>query len=361
MRYNHPNMQPRVSVFLSKLQELGARLPILTQWLKGPGHWIGLDVGSHSVKGVLVHSSPEGLRLAQAAAAAVALNADSDQQVRAIQQVLESLNSPNSPILTAVAGPEVVLRPITLPRMTPQEVKNALHFEAEKYIPFKIEETLLDFSIRGDRPGGRMELFLAAARKEWVKAHLALLSKAGVTPAVVDLESVALANAWEASRPPGRPQVVGIVHIGARSTILNFLSGSELEFSREIPLGGWAFTQAVADRLQVDLAQAEGIKCEPNARLPQVREALQTPWEEWHTQFRASRDFYENQFGHALERLLMSGGSTRLAGFQESVQEATGLPVEVWNPIQGLSVQGDFKPFDEGTLAVAIGLAIRGR
>ncbi len=318
--------------------------------------------------------------------------ADRAQRVRQIRSLLKALDSHGTAIVTAVGGPGTVVRSVPMPKMSAQELKTALSFEAEKHIPFKLDEVFLDAPILSDLPNNRQEILLVAARKDLVNAHLELLTSAEAAAQVVDLEPVALANAWEVSRPEmgshdseitsgaasdsrshdseitsgaasdSRSQAVGLVHIGGRGTILNFFSGIRLKFTREIPYGGESFTQALAEALKMDVSEAEKLKCEPGERTQEVRSAIQPSMEKWLTQCRASFDFYENQFGSRVERLVLSGGSAGLSGFQEWIQETAGLPTEIWNPTAGLKSDPHCPPVgSEGvTLGVALGCALRG-
>ena len=328
-----------------KLESLARRFPALEKLLKGSGTFIGLDVGSSSVKGVLLSRRPEGFALTKSSTVSLPSSADQEAKSRVMKEVLGVLDSGKVPVATAVSGAGSVLRSVLLPKMTPQELKTALSFEAEKHIPFKLEEAFLDSCIMGDRPGGRMEIFLAAARRELVNAHLELLGAAGVVPRIIDVEAAALANAWEVSHPTEIvSQSVALLHMGARGTILNFYSGSILQFTREIPYGG------------------EFLKWGPEDRAGDAQSALQPRLEEWLAQCRSSFDFYENQFGHGVERLFLSGGAAGLTGLAPWLKEATGLPTDFWDPLAGLVVSSDHTPQEKPglSLGVAVGLAVRG-
>ncbi len=296
---------------------------------------MGLDVGSHSIKCAKVRKESGGVyTLMSSSVEEVGPQKDPIQRGQAVQRALKAVAAEKSPIIAAVGGPGTVLRSVVVPKMTPQELKTALTFEAEKYIPFKLDEVFIDSAILGDQPGGRMEITLGAARKELVQGLLEMLTSAGTAPAAVDLESVALADAWEISRPASGAEPVGLVHIGIRGTILSFFKETRLQFTREIPLGG--------DSLSKE--GTEGSK------------------EQWHSQCRASFDFYENQFGQRVARLYLSGGFSGLQGLREWIQEATGLPTELWNPLSGLktSLSADQVQAIGPSLAVAVGLGARG-
>ena len=284
-----------------------------------------------------------------------------DERAEAVHQALRVLDARSARILTAVGGPSAVVRSVLFPKMSHQELTLSLAFEAEKYIPFKLEEVELDFSIRGDRPGGQMEVLLAAAPKKLVASHLDFLRKAELKIYAVDLEALALSNAWKVSRVAGESAHTLLVYVGARGSILNFFRDSELQFTREISIGGEAFTQALARGLQLDRVQAERLKCQPENRESEVRSVLEPEWENWLSQCRASFDFYENQFGHGVESVLLGGGCARLVGFRQWLHEATGLATAEWNPMAKFSVPSD-SPRSEpvgAVLGVAVGLAVR--
>ena len=346
--------------FVEQLKTLRTRLPI-------PGVFhhsaaaVGLDVGSTSIKGVLIKPAPDKPQLIRLSVEPIPPGADAPARAEAARKLVQTLSGSDARIVTALSGPGVVLRSILLPKMTPQELKGALSFEVEKHIPFKPEETSLDYVVLGDRSGGRMEILLAAAKTELVNAHIDLLKSAGVVAHILDLEALALANAWQRSSPPELSGVSALLHIGARGTLLNFFLGSQLQFSREIGVGGEAFTKAVAEGLHLDASEAEALKCSPGGRLDEVTAALQPAWQEWLSQCRISFDFYEDQFSQKVERLELSGGSARLANLKGWIQDSLGLPTEEWDPAAGLSVEVDSREMEKfrGNLGVAIGLAVR--
>ena len=280
----------------------------------------------------------------------IPLGADKEQRSSKVRKVLERLNHHDLPVVASVGGAGTVLRRVSLPKMTPQELQVAFGYEAERYIPFKMEEVFFDFAILGERPGGQMDVLLAAARRELVSDLLGLLSVCDVTPLAVDLEMVALTNAWEgASSQPVESGVTALLHLDSQGTVLDFIRDSQLEFAREINVGGSAFTEAVAAGLHLEIPEAEQLKCRPEGREEEVRVAMQPAWEEWLSQCRVSFDFYEHQFGQRVERLILSGEAARMPQFKDWVEETSGLPATLWEPMG-----------KEPSFAIAVGLALRG-
>ena len=293
---------------------------------RGPSRCIGLDAGTSTVRGVQLHRTGGQVEILQAETEDLSPGLDAVQRAEAVQRLAQKLGCPEVPLVAAVGGPGTVLRRVSFPKMTSSELKAALTFEAEKHIPFKLDEVFFDFSIQGDRGSGQMDVILAAARRELVQELVELLAPCGA-PLAVDLEMAALANAWEAVPAAGGEGVTGLIHIGDRGTVLDFIRGSQLEFAREITL----------------------------------RPVLQPSWEEWLSQCRSSFEFYEDQFGRRVEQLVLSGGGACMAGFREWVQETSGLPVQAWDPLAGVPGSEQAGTAEaRGALAVAVGSALRG-
>ncbi|MBI4228019.1 MAG: type IV pilus assembly protein PilM [Candidatus Omnitrophica bacterium] len=346
---------------LEQLERLRTRWPKVAAMVRPTPTCLGLDLGSQPAAGVVLQKTGDTVTLVRTASLPIPPGADTAARVQQIRQLLNMLEGTTKPpVVAAVGGPGTVLRHVLLPKMTAQELTTALAFEAEKHIPFKLDEAVMDSVILGDRSDGRMEILLAAARKELVETTLALLTAAGVAPKALDLDTVALANAWELSPQGPATDTVGVLHIGARGTIVMVFTGTQLQFTREIPLAGDTFTQAVATALSVEAAGAEALIAQPGERGAEVQAALQPSWDDWLGQCRGSFDFYENQVGRGVGRVVLSGASARMAGLAARVRETGGWPTDVWNPLAGVQTATPIAEGDAVTLGIAIGLARRG-
>jgi len=325
----------------------------IRRWHRSAG--IGLDVGSFSVRAVRLEQAGETLRLTHRVATPLAQRSDRAAQVEAIRKALQSIPLKDASLVSALSGPGTVVRLIVLPRMTGEELKQAIVYEAEKYIPFKVEEAYLDSAVVANRPDGQMDVVIAAAKKEVVDAHLQLMTEAGASPRVLDLEALALAHAWEAFPPADgqteSEQVTALLHVGARMTLLDIFLGNRFQFAREIALAGDAFIQAAQETLRLDALGAKPLQCEPDHWTDEVIQAMLPVWEDWLSECRRSFDFYENQSGRRVERLVLSGGSARSVPFRRWVEETTGFPVLAWEPGEDQAC---------GDWAIAMGLARRG-
>lgn len=313
-----------------------AAASVTRRWRR-PWVGVGLDLDAASVKAVAVRH--EERRHVLLAAVVEAVEDPAAGMADAIRRVwsesgIASLKAPF--VTTAVSGSGVVVRFATFPRMTAAQLKQAVQFEAEKHIPYQLSEVVLDFhAVEPDTQEAR-EVLLVAAKKTLVQEHLTLLQGAAVIPHVVDLEAFALANAWEASGRSSTPATVtALMGVEPQRTVVNLLTGTRLRLTREFPTGG----------------SGEA----PGAAAPIVEHLVR--------QARLSFDFFENQHGQGVERVVLSGPAVRWSGFAELLQEALGVPVERWDPVRelprGAQVDGGRLETISADLTVAWGLSLR--
>ena len=158
-------------------------------------------------------------------------------------------------VAASLSGNSVIVKKITLPAMTEQELAESIYWEAEQYIPFDIQDVNLDYEIldRRHRPDaqGSMEVLLVAAKKDKIADYTSVIAQAGKTPVVVDVDVFALQNAFEANygfEPGGRR--ARSTPAPARSTSTS-CPATQSVFTRDVSMGGNAFTEAVQKELNL--------------------------------------------------------------------------------------------------------------
>ena len=213
----------------------------------------GLDIGSSSVKAVELKVGPKGFDLLHLGVAQVPHEAivqgaflNAGAIADAIREAVSGAKIKSTHVAVAVSGHSVIVKKISLPTMTREELEESIRWEAEQYIPFDVNEVNLDFQILN--PGaveGQMDVLLVAAKKDLIDDYVNVLSEAGVTPAVIDVAGFAVANAWAANSEAQPEEVVAIANIGAQSTNINVLAGGVPAFTRDISIGGNAYTEEI--------------------------------------------------------------------------------------------------------------------
>ncbi len=340
---------------------------------------VGLDIGSSSVK--LVELSPKGrggFELTHMGVAPVPNEAivqgaflNSGAIVDAIREALDKAKTRTKNVAAAVSGHSVIVKKVSLPQMTRAELEEQIRWEAEQYIPFDVNEVNLDFQILEERGEGQMDVLLVAAKKDLIDDYVQVISEAGLTPVAIDVAGFAVENAFEANYDTSPSETVALVNIGAQTVNINVVANGAPSFTRDITTAGNQYTEEIQKALAVSFEEAERVKVggrggamSQDVVPREVEEAMRTVSETVIGEISRSLDFYgattaEGRIG----RVLVSGGSARVAGLRRAFQERTGYPIEVLNPLARMVPTSRFDPDDLQDLApslgVAIGLALR--
>jgi len=342
---------------------------------------IGLDIGSSSVKAVEILRRGKGkdfelthLGVAPLPAEAIVQGAflNSSAIVDAIREAVEKAKIKTKHVAAAVSGHSVIVKRVSLPAMTREELDEQIRWEAEQYIPFDVNEVNLDFQILDDQGGeGQMDVLLVAAKKDLIDDYVQVISEAGLTPAVVDVAAFAVENSYEANYDVRGDQVVALVNIGAQVVNINVIAGGIPTFTRDITTAGNQYTEEIQKALSISFDEAERIKLggrrEEDAQevVPhEVEQAMQSVTDTVIGEIGRSLDFYGATSAESrIEKVFLAGGSAKVAGFKEAFQERTGHNVEILNPLNRMVPSSKFEPefLDEmaPALGVGVGLALR--
>jgi type IV pilus assembly protein PilM len=331
---------------------------------------LALDIGSNEIKALEVQDTGSGVALTSFQSTKIG---NQNETIFALKEIVRRGNFKTKRCVTSVSGRSVIVRYVTMAQMPAEDLRQAIKFEADKYIPFEVDEVIMDTQILednvGDASSPEMKVLLVAVRKSLIEEHLALLADAGLQPMVIDVDAFALGNAFEArARGAGGVQgekVVALIDIGANKTNINIVKGKTSYFTREVYLAGNDFTEAVSRKFNLDSQEAEKLKCEPGEQSGEVEEAILPTLDDLGNEIQLSFDYFENQFDRVVEEVYISGGSSKLPGLQRAFEGAFEKSVVFWNPLEGVEVRGgvDTKALQQfsGQLAVSIGLASRVR
>src|SRR5881628_2534239 len=166
-------------------------------------------------------------------------------------------------VATGVSGHSVIVKRVVIPATTAVEVQASIQIDAEQYIPFDISEVNLDYQIVGptmasDDAG--MEVVLVAAKKDKIQNHTDVITLAGRTPEIVDIDAFALQNAFEANYKVDPDAAVALLNIGASLMNINITKGGMPLFIRDVSVGGNQYTDILQKELQLNFQEAEDLK-----------------------------------------------------------------------------------------------------
>lgn len=327
---------------------------------------LGLDIGSYAVRAVELAKRGDHLSLVGFGRAAVE---SPEFLADTVQQVLDEGGIRSRRVVSAVSGRQVIFRTVTMMNMPDDELRQAVAYEADKYIPFELEDMELDCQRLEDTPetAEQTKVLLVAAKKSLVEEHLALLDRLRLTPVIIDVDVFALGNAFEMRNTlAGAPDemVRALVDVGATKTNINIKKGARTMFVREFYTAGNDITEAVARRFGEAPKDVEVMKVDPGNALETMQETMTPVLEEIAGEVRLSFDYFENQFEQEVQETYLSGGTVLFPGMDHFLGNLLGVPTRLWDPTEGLDISSS--RFDASVLegnnadmAIAIGLASR--
>jgi len=336
---------------------------------------VGLDVGSSAVKAVELKPGKGdtfqlvtvGLEYLPQEAIVDGQIMDSTSVIDAIQKLFADFRIKTTEVATGISGSSVIVKKIQLPAMSEQELAESIHWEAEQYIPFDIQEVNLDYQVLDHgAAGGNMDILLVAAKKDKINDYQSVINQAGRNPIVMDVDAFALQNAYEMNYgvEPGR--VVAMANIGASQANINVVRGDTSIFTRDITtIGGNQFTEAIQKDLNVSFEQAENMKQGHGDNSEAVAGILQSVTESVLMEVQKTFDFFKATTSEdRIDRVVLSGGSARIPGLSDAMSDRFDSRVEIFNPFQNVTYNP--KDFDAEFLeevgpacAIAVGLAMR--
>jgi type IV pilus assembly protein PilM len=338
---------------------------------------VGLDIGSSGIKAVELSKSKKGYQLTGLACESLGPDAVVDGAIMDAPAVAESIKKlfargkfkPKT-VATGVSGHSVIVKRVIVPAATPADLEASIKFDAEQYIPFDIAEVNLDYQVVG--PGitaaeeAGMEVVLVAAKKDKIQNHTNVISLAGRNPEVVDIDAFALQNVFEANYTVNPNHTVALLNIGASLMNINITKGGMPLFIRDVSVGGNQYTDILQKELQLSFEEAEDLKLGKHGSETQtVQPLLESITDMLITEVQKTFDFFRETYpSETISRVLISGGTSQMAGLAERIQATFSYPTEVLDPFKSITVGPKVDAakvvFLGPALAVAVGLALRG-
>src|SRR5467141_2320296 len=239
---------------------------------KSPKAVVGLDIGSSAVKAVELKPSGKSFKVTSFAIEPVPPDSivdgaiiDGTAVADAIKRLFENKAFKTKDVAASLSGNAVIVKKISLPVMTEAELAESIYWEAEQYIPFDIQDVNLDYQIldagTGAESSGTMDVLLVAAKKEKIADYTGVISQAGRVPVIVDVDAFAMQNAYEINYGLDPQAVVVLLHAGESDININIVTGDQSLFTRDVSIGGNAYTEAVQKELNLPFDSAEQVKC----------------------------------------------------------------------------------------------------
>lgn len=326
---------------------------------------IGLDIGSHSVKAVqLLKEGPSSLRLLALGVAEIGQPRENHFEtiIPAVNNALKDCNLKKTQLITSLGGSSVVIRQINFPSSSYKEIESSLKWEGSHHIPMPVDTVEMRFQIRKvSKDEKSSEVLLVAVNKALLQNHLTLLSEMQLEPHIIDVNPLALANAFLALTPNPEDKNIAIIGVGASTTTVTIFRKDGLFFTRDISLAGNRFTREIQSIYHLDYPQAELFKKEETIDQHQ----MQPVFNQLLSDIRQSLLFYDTRTGNnGYEEIILTGGGANLPGLSSYLEKNLSLPVIEFNPLNNLQMDEHLSGSDLTKVALqlgaAVGLALRG-
>jgi type IV pilus assembly protein PilM len=340
---------------------------------------IGLDIGTSVVRAAELSFGRGGITLDRFGQVVLPEGAVRDGEVvdeeavtAAVKHLWAATGFTHKRVVLGVANQRVIVRQMDLPWMEQAELRSSLAFHVADFLPIAVELSVLDFypleEITNDAGSRMLRGLLVAAQRDTVTANVRCAEQAGLQVDSVDLTSFAVL------RSMGRQTdlTVGteaLIDVGARVTNIVVHSAGLPRFVRILLMGGQDVTDAVSEQLGVTLERAEGMKQHfatygTGEELAMVSRTVATTAQDFVDEIRGSLDYYASSNpGAPVERIILSGGGSRLEGLADRLGNGTRLPVIPGDPLWPLrmgktGLDQDQLDFIKPLAAVPVGLAL---
>ncbi len=339
---------------------------------------LGLDIGSSAVKMVEVADlgKGKGFELKSFGEESLPPEAivggtimDSGAVISAINKLTRDKNIKNLNVAISVDGNSVIIKRISLMAMSEAELGEAIQWEAGQYIPFDIEEVKIDYQeLAADPESGNISVLLVAVKRDLIAEYTALVSQAGLNPSVLDIDAFCIQNAFEINYSIAGDEVVALVNLGAGTTNISIMKGGSPLFWRDIQTGGNAYTDTLQRELSLSFDQAESAKkgeAVEGVNFEALTPVINSTTEEFGAELKKTLDFFRVTTGeNTIHKVVLSGGGSLVPNLDKYLSQFFGVPVDVMNPFQNISIDERHFAMDEVSrlaphFAVAVGLALR--
>jgi type IV pilus assembly protein PilM len=328
---------------------------------------VGLDIGTHSVKVTAMDSTDSGNLLTAYNIKNIPPGSKTSDLADIIRSTMSELDLRPEDVNLGFSGPGVIVRFVDLPRMTRDQLEGALSFEAEKYIPFNVNDVVMDFIILGDSlEKGKMRVLLAAAKKDLVQERLELMRSLNMDINVLDIDSLAVFNAFLATNDQNVEENSAFFHFGHSQGDVLVATGETPAFIRQIQIGG----KDIAAGIEKD----EGASDDP---LPLLLDKVPQKFDESVTglsttssilddiarELQLSFGYFENRYNTKIKQVYCSGGMSFKDNILKYLNERTDIEMKGWNPLEKIDLAEHIAAEDINKVArlltVSVGLALR--
>ena len=191
-----------------------------------------LQFDSHMLSHMRVERSSKGIAVLSYATEAGNWDEESALEA-ALKSFVERNNLAEDELYSILPRHELTLRMLTLPSQDEQEIAGMIRLSAEEYVPFPLDELIIDHTILEKMPTGESRVLTTLAHRDAVEAHISQLRKTGLEPEQILLSSACLASIGIAAYEP-RDERYALLNLGSSGLEMVVIDNGRLHFSRGV-------------------------------------------------------------------------------------------------------------------------------
>ncbi len=265
-------------------------------------------------------------------------------------------------------GSTSIVKKISMPKVDAKSLKEQIKYEAQQYLPFDISQVTIEYHVLPfSSSADQMDILIVAGQNDLITKYIEVATYGNLKTSIIDVSSIALANIFEFNYGKLN-EPVGLFNFGSNSTQFVVVFQGEILFARDIPVGGFHFTNEICKNMGVTLEEAESLKLShvQGADVPEnTRTFMNMALEHVTEEVRNSIDFYSASGGDfQISKAFFTGGASLTDGLIDHLSEALKIKFEVLNPL--IKIKANNKKFSpqyleqiSPFLAVSLGLALR--
>ena len=348
--------------------------------------YLGLDIGRQYVKMVTAEKTKDGFRVLDAGSRLIPdANAAFDPEkidrshwVMAVRELFkqQSFNPKKAKsLITGIGGSSASIKQITTMEMPTDELDSAMTFEARKHIPMDGTDAVIDYQILGSnkKEVDKIDVGLVACTKGALTNHMDLLKECGLKAGIVDVNPIAMSNAFSFVKDIPEDGLVVMLDIGAVSSGLVVYGKGQQFFTRDLPVGSHHFVKELSEKKEIGYIEAQdslfkdglaaSISQNVGDHTPEgsVGIAERTVYDNLVEDMRRSLRFYAKQTGQSFFlKIFLSGGGASTPGLANFVNEKLNIECAIFDPFENIEGKNNLSISNSSQFATALGLGIRG-
>ncbi|PIX77117.1 MAG: hypothetical protein COZ37_04355, partial [bacterium (Candidatus Ratteibacteria) CG_4_10_14_3_um_filter_41_18] len=350
---------------------------------------LGLDIGTSNIKIVQLKVTGKKITLVNFAYQEIPYSqrgkADLDNFIiNSIKKMSKDAKLGQRKVFTALSGYELNASSLLLPKMSRKDLEGTIKLELGRTLPFEAGTALIDFYIQeGNSSQNKLGVMAVAASGGLVKTKIRIIETSGFSPAGMNIPGYALENLVCSRKDIQDDEVMVLIDIGAKLTIINIFRGKKLQFTREITTAGDNITEVLVKnfvtkegKVNLDFAKAEELKKEVGIPkelekefngIPgsQISALIRPVLERLANEIKRSLGYFHQAFNITkINRILLSGGSSKLKELPHFLTQSLGIKTERFDSLKEVAIK-HLTPTQKGVLekispelTLAIGLAL---